>query len=150
MVNRGPQLVQLMNGYSCRRSAGSLSSRRQSAQVAVSADTRVRRSPEPASLAAMTNSADRRGVTAVVVTRSILASGGASRSSLRRNSLTAAAGPSISANTPSRSLPTSPVRPRPVASAYTNGRKPTPCTTPSTRTAVRTVLIGASSRSRLI
>ena len=45
MVNRGPQLVQLMNGYPWRRSAGSASSRRQSAQVAVSAETRVRRSP---------------------------------------------------------------------------------------------------------
>ena len=54
MVNRGPQLVQLMNGYLWRRSAGSDSSRRQSAQVAVSADTRVRRSPGCASLAAMT------------------------------------------------------------------------------------------------
>ena len=39
MVNRGPQLVQLMNGYRYLRSAGSASSRRQSAQVAVSADT---------------------------------------------------------------------------------------------------------------
>ena len=57
MVNLGPQLVQLMNGYLWRRSAGSASSRRQSAQVAVSADTRVRRSPVWASLAAMTNSA---------------------------------------------------------------------------------------------
>ena len=144
MVNLGPQLVQLMNGYPNRRSAGSVSSRRQSAQVAVSADTRVRRRRRPArpprpggSLAAMAKDADRLGVMALVVTRSILASGGASRSSRRRNSLTAAAGPSTSTNTPSRSLPTSPVRPSPVARVYTNGRKPTPWTTPSTRTAVR-------------
>src|SRR5271165_3998106 len=159
MVNLGPQLVQLMNGYPNRRSAGSASSRRQSAQVAVSADTRVRRRPAlpgpvgpsgpaglvgpvgpagPAgSLAAMAKDADRLGAIAFVVTRSILASGGASRSSRRRNSLTAATGPSTSTNTPSRSLPTCPTRPSPVARVYTNGRKPTPWTTPSTRTAVR-------------
>src|SRR5271165_7626893 len=110
MVNLGPQLVQLMYGYPNRRSAGSMSSRRQSAQVAVSADTRVRRcladQPGPVgpagSLAAMAKDADRLGVMALVVTRSILASGGASRSSRRRNSLTAASGPSTSTNTPSR------------------------------------------------
>ena len=95
------------------------------------------RRPRGASLAAMAKDADRLGVMALVVTRSILASGGASRSSRRRNSLTAASGPSTSTNTPSRSLPTSPVRPSPVARVYTNGRKPTPWTTPSTRTAVR-------------
>src|SRR6266700_4223711 len=139
MVNRGPQLVQLMNGYPNRRSAGSESSRRQSAQVAVSADTRVRRGPAAGDwLAAMAKDADRRGGSALVVTRSILASGGASRSSRRRKSPTVAGGPSTSTNTPSRSLPTSPVRPRPVARVYTNGRKPTPWTTPFTRIAVRT------------
>ena len=57
-----------------------------------------------------------RTLIARVLTCSILASGGASRSSLCRNSLTAGAGPSTSANTPSGSLPTRPVRPRPVAS----------------------------------
>ena len=167
MVNLGPQLVQLMNGYPNRRSAGSMSSRRQSAQVAVSGDTRVRRRPAdppgpagpfesaaPAgSLAAMAKDADRLGVMALVVTRSILASGGASRSSRRRNSLTAAAGPSTSTNTPSMSLPTSPARPSPVARVYTNGRKPTPWTIPSTRTAVRIspapeTLIGAAPPAR--
>ena len=45
MVNRGPQFVQLMNGYRYLRSAGSDSSRRQSAQVGVSAATRVPRLP---------------------------------------------------------------------------------------------------------
>ena len=92
MVKRGPQLVQLMNGYPNRRSAGSQSSRRQSAQVAVSADTRVRRGPADW-LAAMAKDADRCGVTALVVTRSILASGGASRSSRSRKSLTVAGRP---------------------------------------------------------
>ena len=86
MVNLGPQLVQLMNGYPNLRSAGSMSSRRQSAQVAVSGETRVRRRPAAppgpggpaASLAAMAKDADRLGVMALVVIRSILASGGVS------------------------------------------------------------------------
>ncbi len=148
MVKRGPQLVQLMNGYPNRRSAGSQSSRRQSAQVAVSADTRVRRGPADW-LAAMAKDADRCGVTALMVTRSILASGGASRSSRSRKSLTVAAGPSTSTNTPSRSLPTNPVRPSPVARVYTNGRKPTPWTTPSTRIAVRTSWLTGGSASSI-
>ena len=36
MVNRGPQFVQLVNGYRWRRSAGSASSRRHSGHVAMS------------------------------------------------------------------------------------------------------------------
>src|SRR5579862_2961626 len=136
MVNLGPQLVQLMNGYPYRRSAGSASSRRQSAHVTLSAETRVRRGPADP-LAAMANDADPLGVRGAVVIRSILASGGASRSSRTRNSLTAAGAPSTSTNTPSVSLPTCPPSPRPVASVYTNGRKPTPWTMPSTRIAVR-------------
>jgi len=85
----------------------------------------------------MANEAAPVGGTALLVTRSILASGGASRCSTSRNSLTAASGPSTSMNTPSTSLPTNPLRPRPVAAVYTNGRKPTPWTIPSTRIAVR-------------
>ena len=135
IVNRGPQLVQLMNGYRYRRSAGSASSDRQSAQVAVSAGTRARRGP-PGSLGTMAKLAAPSGASGRAVTRSTLASGGASRSSERRNSLTASGAPSTSAKTPSTSLPTRPPRPRRVASAYTNGRKPTPWTIPSTRTAV--------------
>src|SRR5208282_1704572 len=98
MVNLGPQLVQLMKGYPNRRSAGSASSRRQSAQVAVSADTRVLRRRAGA-LATMVNDLDPLGVLgfpgslrvlgvlgvlgvmAVTATRSMLASGGASRCS---------------------------------------------------------------------
>jgi hypothetical protein len=41
-------------------------------------------------------------------------------------------GPCAAANTPAASLPTNPVSPSSVASRYTNGRKPTPCTTPVT------------------
>src|ERR1035438_4077905 len=46
MVNLGPQFVQLMNGYPNRRSSGSASSARQSAQVALSAETSARRRPD--------------------------------------------------------------------------------------------------------
>src|ERR1035438_5188533 len=148
-----------MNGYRYRRSAGSASSRRQSAHVAVSADTRVPRRPV-GPLAAMVNDSDPvdplrvpgdLGGMSVAPIRSILASGGASRCNPRRNFLTSSAGPSTSTNTPSASLPTNPDRPSPVASVYTNGRKPTPCTIPSTRIAVRTTAeapIGASPPAR--
>ena len=117
-MNRGPQFVQLMNGYRYLRSAGSDSSRRQSAQVAVSAAIRVPRRPSGAlgPLGAIVKEAVPAGGMTDVVTRSIRASGGASRSRRRRNSRTAAGGPSTSANTPSTSLPTRPPRPRPVAS----------------------------------
>jgi len=62
------------------------------------------------------------GSMAQVRTRSTRASGGASRSSRRRNSPIAAGAPSTSAKTPPPSLPTRPPRPSPDASAYTNGR----------------------------
>src|SRR5215211_5300146 len=130
MVNRGPQLVQLMNGYRWRRSAGSASSRGQSAQVAVSGETRVWRSP-PARLGAIANPDAPVGSSGVAVTRSITARGGASAASASRNRSTVSAAPSTSTNTPPASLPTSPAR------ACTNGRNPTPCTIPSTRTRVR-------------
>ncbi len=81
----------------------------------MSADTRVRAFPA-GSLATMAKDDDPRGGTAAVATRSILASGGASRRSAPTNSVTTAAGPSTSANTPSASFPTNPLRPRPVAS----------------------------------
>ena len=139
IVNRGPQFVQLMNGYRNLRSAGSDSSRRQSGHVAVSAATRVLRCPS-GPLATIWNDAAPSGARPVVVIRSIRASGGASVSKTRRNSRTAPGGPSTSANTPSTSLPTRPPSPRPVASEYTNGRKPTPWTIPSTRTATRTAV----------
>ena len=91
----------------------------------MSAETSVRRS-RPGALGAIENDAVPSGRIAEVVIRSILASGGASRASESRNVSTAAGVPSTSANTPSTSLPTSPPSPRPVASEYTNGRKPTP------------------------
>src|SRR5215471_4812669 len=136
MVNRGPQLVQLMNGYACRRSAGSRSSARQSSHMALSADTRaVRRAP--GALGAIENPALPYGCICSETTWSTRASGGASRRTANRNSATAAREPSTSANTPSESLPTKPDRPSRAASAWTNGRNPTPCTVPVTRTETR-------------
>ena len=92
------------------------------------------------SLATIANPGVPLGAMAAAITRSTRASGGACVSSRPRNSPTRAAGPSTSANTPSTSLPTHPARPSRVAREYTNGRKPTPCTTPSTRTDARTML----------
>ena len=74
-----------------------------------------------------------------VVTRSILASGGAccsSRQQELRDRLRRRPRPRRTRRP--TSLPTRPDSPRLVASEYTNGRKPTPWTTPATRTAVRT------------
>lgn len=45
MVNRGPQFVQLVNGYRWRRSAGSANSRRHPGQVAMSGGIVERASP---------------------------------------------------------------------------------------------------------
>jgi hypothetical protein len=78
MVNRGPQWVQLMKGWPKRRSAGSASSARQAAHVDVSGEIRVCRCV-PVRLATMVKARSPRGATGSVVTRSITASGGASR-----------------------------------------------------------------------
>jgi hypothetical protein len=93
MVNGGPQLVQLVNGYRNRRSEGSASSRRQSAQVAVSAAISVRRWP-PGSLATIPNDGTPMGGMGDTVIRSTRASGGPSRSGTERNSRTASGEPS--------------------------------------------------------
>ena len=53
------------------------------------------------------------------------------------NRSTVSEAPSTSTNTPPASLPTSPASPSRPARACTNGRKPTPCTIPSTLTRVR-------------
>jgi hypothetical protein len=115
---------------------GSSSSRRQSAQVAVSGETSAWRSP-PTWLGAIANPRIPVGTSWVAVTRSITASGGASAAIAAQKRSTVSAGPSTSTNTPPGSLPTSPASPRRPARACTNGRKPTPCTIPSTRSRVR-------------
>src|SRR5689334_19843040 len=78
-------------------------------------------------------------------TASTRASGGASVRTRRTSSSSTSAGPSISAKTPSVSLPTNPATRASVASRYTNGRKPTPCTTPRTRSRRRSRVRPAST-----
>src|SRR5664280_1004590 len=77
------------------------------------------------------------GGIASAVTRSTTASAGARSRRAVTNSPTAPDAPSASAKTPSTSLPTKPATPSSAASACTNGRYPTPWTTPSTRTRTR-------------
>src|ERR1700680_588322 len=101
-----------MNGYPNRRSPGSASSARQSAQVALSAATRARRRPD-GSLGAIENPPAPFGAMACAVTRSTRASGGASRSTKARNFRTESAEPSTSANTPADIIPTPPGQPEP-------------------------------------
>ena len=72
----------------------------------------------------------------VVRTSSIAASGGASDSIVATNRSIASADPSTSTKTPRSSLPTKPVSASRRATLFTNGRKPTPCTTP--RISIRT------------
>jgi len=108
MVNRGPQLVHEMNGWRYRRSAGSASSRRQSAHVATSGAASVRVPPLRLDSAIVKPVPPRTGS---VVDRidSIAASGGASARNRVANSATASASPSTSMTTPPSSLPTEPV-----------------------------------------
>ena len=99
--------------------------RRQSSQVALSAETPVCRSP-PATLGTMVNPRTPMVATGAVVTASIVASGGASARSATRNASTRAGTPSTSMNTPATSLPTCPARSSRRAMPCTNGRNPTP------------------------
>lgn len=109
-MNRGPQCVQVMNGCRYRRSAGSASSRRQSSQVAVSGETRVRPGPPEEGRMVNTEPSFSRG-TARCSTDSTTASGGGRVPIRAQNSATSAAGPSTSASTPRALLVTQPVSP---------------------------------------
>lgn len=112
-VKRGPQLVQTMNGWRYLRSAGSASSARHSAQVAMSGETRVRVAP-PSWDAVIANPGRPVTATAHCSTDSTAASGGASSATRAQNAATSAAGPSTSATTPSPvfvTWPDSPSRP---------------------------------------
>src|SRR5579875_677171 len=68
----------------------------------------------------------------------IRASGGASARRRRPNSLTRLGGPCTSRKTAPESLPTNPASLNSLAIRCTNGRKPTPCTTPVTVNRCRT------------
>jgi len=121
MVARGPQSVQLRNGYRWRRSAGSNSSRRQAGQVArsgatsrgpggtVPADSRTRNAPTGTAPAG-TSSAR------TVVT---CAAGGTSTGSRSRNDANAAGAPPARITTCPPALRTYPRSPCATASRYT-------------------------------
>src|SRR5271156_5216687 len=68
----------------------------------------------------------------------IRASGGASVRNLRLNSSTRPRSPCTSRKTAPESLPTNPARPSSLAIRWTNGRNPTPWTTPVTVNRCRT------------
>ena len=71
------------------------------------------------------------------------AAAASSRSEPRERRRSPSASPSTSMSTPALSLRTNPTSPSATACRYTNGRKPTPCTVPVTRSRVRG--IGARS-----
>src|SRR5262245_34058030 len=77
------------------------------------------------------------GATSSAATRSTTASGGAESASPESRLAIAASSPSASTSTPRASLRTCPASPSSFASRETNGRNPTPCTVPSTRTRTR-------------
>src|ERR1700678_2592730 len=137
IVNLGPQSVQVMNGWRYRRLPGSNSSRTQASQVATSGGTSVRWPPALVD-ATIRKPPSTSGATGSALTAVIRASGGGSADSRRVNSETVRGGPCASMNTAAASLPTNPVTPSSVASRCTNGRNPTPWTTPVTVILVRT------------
>jgi hypothetical protein len=126
--NRGPQLVQLMNAYRNRRSAGFRSSDRQSGHVARSGELTALLLPVRLRLETILNelrtSPSRSCVTSQLV---MIAAGGR----LECNALTNVHnvlmfGTSISISTPSSVFATAPPRQNRSASRFANGRKPTP------------------------
>lgn len=117
IVKRGPQWVQLTNGWRYRRSAGSASSARQSAQVAESGETSVRAGP-PVREARMVNAVPPTGGISRWWTDSTRASGGAWAAIRSQNRATAEAVPSTSTTTPSGVLVTCPARASSVARPY--------------------------------
>ncbi len=109
MVNRGPQLVQEMNGCRNLRSCGSAISRRQSSQTATSGEASVRPAPSP--VCSMVKPVPPRTGSSVSCTPSTSASGGASSTSRRPNASTASGSPSTSTCTPEGVFDTEPASP---------------------------------------
>src|SRR5665647_1198163 len=93
MVNRGPQFVQLVNGYRWRRSAGSASSRRQAGQAAMSGGI-VERAIPSRRLARIVNPGTPVGAALWTERRVTRAAGGISEPKRTRNRESAAASPS--------------------------------------------------------
>src|ERR1700678_1770405 len=136
MVYRGPQWVQLVNGYPKRRFAGSPKSRQHSSHVPASGGTSAN-APLSSRLSRIENPSPPRTSISETLISFISADLGGSSFSVRNNSSSAGPRPSISMVTPEEELKTNPVSPSEVAVLYTNGRNPTPCTTPRTRMCLR-------------
>ena len=90
--NRGPQLVQLMNGYRWRRSAGSRISARQSAHTSRSGETRVVAEPVR-SVLMMRKPLSEAGAISLVSTCWMMAAGGGEVMRAVMNASMVAAGP---------------------------------------------------------
>ncbi len=130
-VSRGPQLVQFKKGCRKRRSPGSSISRKQSSQVATSGEIWTA-PPGSAELSSIWNRASPRGGDSSQVISSMRASGGGRWRTSSRNRSSAWLSPSTSMSTPPARLHTNPPSPSRDARPWTNGRNPTPWTTPST------------------
>ncbi len=118
MVKRGPQWVQVMNGWRWRRSPGSASSLRQSAQVAVSGGSWVR--PADSSVGRMVKeSAPPVAGRSSQPTPVTEASGGGCSDSRSQKRPTPSAGPSTSMSTPFAVLLTNPPSARSAARRWT-------------------------------
>src|SRR5580658_6698572 len=113
MVYRGPQWVQLVNGYPKRRFAGSPKSRQHSSQVPMSGGTSAN-APASSRLARMEKPASPWTAISEAVISAISANFGGSSLSVRQNSSSADPRPSISMMTPDDELKTNPVNPREV------------------------------------
>ena len=107
MVKRGPQFVQVMNGWRWRRSAGSASSRRQSAHVATSGEASVRPARSVVD-GPMRKPVPPRGATSMAVMRSTTASGGGSLAQPPLERLDGDGAPSTSTTTPAELFVTEP------------------------------------------
>ena len=93
---------------------------------------RNRVTPSPSRLGTIAKPEPGSGGRASSATAAIRASGGAWATSRSANAATAARPPCTSTNTSPAALPTNPESPSSAAMRWTNGRNPTPCTTPVT------------------
>ncbi len=114
-MNRGPQFVQLINGYRNLRSRGFISSRKQSSQTLTSGEIKARAAAS-IRLGAIRNSVSgcnsaSRGARTVIFVR-----GGTSFGNRSRNLSTASASPCTSMLTPAGVFAINPVNPHSFAS----------------------------------
>jgi len=124
MLYRAPHTVQFVNGYPNRRFPDSDRSRVQSGQIAVS--TGINESFSPLRLCKIRKSTNRRRSGSRRTSCITAIDGSLRRSSAKKRS----ASRSTTTSTSEPLFTTYPCNPRLVATRYTVGRKPTPCTTP--------------------